>query len=133
MMDLRAAVDINQVQRVKQCWQRSQEFWQGYNQAIDGLPINLLADLEPATRPAYHLDGFLDAMIAQNIGISVYFLSTSEPPHSQRLCAWKAEGYSGAMGIGQQAVSLCLSARLTNEDVEGVIRAVEMSLDSEYK
>ena len=146
-MDLRATVGINQLQRVNQRWRRSQEIWQGYNQAFVDLPTSLPADLESATRYAYQLytvsvdeartgisqDGFLVAIVAQNIGVSVYYLSPPELPHSQRTYDWKADDCCRAMCVGRQAVSSRLSAKLTSEDVEGVIRAVEMSLASEYK
>ncbi|NEO68929.1 DegT/DnrJ/EryC1/StrS family aminotransferase [Moorena sp. SIO3H5] len=139
MMDLQGAIGIHQLERVEPYWQRRQEIWQKYNQAFANLPIGLPAEPEPDTRHAYHLytvmvdeaktgisrDGFLNRMTAENIGVGVHYLSVAEHPYYQQTFGWKPEDYPNAMGIGRQTVSLPLSAKLTDEDVEDVIWAVK--------
>lgn len=138
MMDLQAAIGIHQLQRTETNWQRRQEIWQRYNDAFTDLPITLPTQAEPDTRHALHLytilideqrcgisrDGFLDAMTAQNIGIGVHYLSIAEHPYYQQTFGWQPEDYPHAMRIGRQTVSLPLSAKLTDEDVEDVILTV---------
>jgi dTDP-4-amino-4,6-dideoxygalactose transaminase len=142
MMDLQAAMGIHQLQRVEPYWLRRKEIWQRYNEAFADLPISLPTDPEPETRHAYHLytilideakagmarDTFLDAMTAHNIGVGVHYLSIPEHPYYQKTFGWKPEDYPNAMRIGQQTVSLPLSAKLTNEDVEDVIKGVKQIL-----
>ena len=142
MMDLQAAIGIHQLQRVETYWLRRQEIWQRYNKAFADLPVTLPAQAEADTRHAFHLytllideqccgisrDSFLDAMTAQNIGIGVHYLSIPEHPYYQQTYGWQPEDCPQAMRIGRQTVSLPLSAKLTNEDVEDVILAVRNTL-----
>jgi dTDP-4-amino-4,6-dideoxygalactose transaminase len=138
MMDLQAAIGIHQLQRVESNWNRRQEIWDHYNQAFSDLPIVRPAPVEPDTRHAYHLytilvdeqrcgisrDVFLDGMTAQNIGVGVHYLSIPEHPYYERTFGWQPEAYPIALSIGHQTVSLPISAKLTDEDLDDVIRAV---------
>jgi dTDP-4-amino-4,6-dideoxygalactose transaminase len=139
MIDLQGAIGIHQLRRVEPYWQRRQEIWHRYNEAFANLPINLPSDPEPETRHAYHLytilvdqekagisrDAFLDGMTNENIGVGVHYLSIPEHPYYQKTFDWRPEAYPNAMKIGRQTVSLPLSAKLTDEDVEDVILAVK--------
>jgi dTDP-4-amino-4,6-dideoxygalactose transaminase len=139
MMDLQAAIGIHQLQRVELYWQRRAKIWQRYQRAFAELPLGLPAPTEPGTRHAYHLytlmidetkaglsrDEFLSAMTQQNIGVGVHYLSVPEHPYYQKTFGWKPEDYPQAMRIGRQTVSLPISAKLTDKDVEDVIQAVK--------
>lgn len=138
MMDIQAAIGIHQLKRVEKNWLRRQEIWQRYNQAFANLPLQLPAPIEPNTRHAYHLytilideektaiqrDKFLDAMTEFKIGTGVHYLSIPEHPYYQRTFGWKPEDYPNAMKVGRQTMSLPISAKLTDRDVEDVIEAV---------
>lgn len=142
MMDLQAAIGIHQLQRVETYWQRRQKIWERYNEAFADLPIGLPPAPESDTRHAYHLytiqvdaaktgisrDAFLNAMTAHNIGVGVHYLSIPEHPYYQQTFGWKPENYPHAMRIGRQTVSLPLSAKLTDKDIEDVIAAVVQSI-----
>ena len=142
MMDLQAAIGIHQLKRVEANWKRRQQIWDMYNEAFANLPLTIPASVEPDTRHAYHLytmlidkkktgisrDDFLNAMTAHNIGVGVHYLSISEHPYYQKTFGWKPEDYSNSMRIGRQTVSLPLSAKLTNEDIGDVIKAVRKIL-----
>lgn len=143
MMDLQAAIGIHQLQRVELYWQRRQEIWQRYNEAFADIPIGLPAEPEPETTHGYHLytilvdevrtgisrDAFLMAMNSQNIGVGVHYLSIPEHPYYQQQLNWLPEHYPHAMRIGRQTVSLPLSAKLTDADVEDVIEAVKRCIE----
>ncbi|NJK81322.1 MAG: DegT/DnrJ/EryC1/StrS family aminotransferase [Chloroflexaceae bacterium] len=138
MMDIQAAIGIHQLQRVEHYWLRRQEIWQRYNAAFADLPLTLPADTIADARHGHHLytvmvdetrtgisrDHFLNAMTAQNIGVGVHYLSIPEHPYYQETFGWRPADYPHAMRIGRQTVSLPLSAKLTNDDVEDVIAAV---------
>ena len=138
MMDIQAAIGIHQLERVEANWQRRQEIWQRYDEAFAGLPITRPAAPERDTRHAYHLytllidertartsrDHFLDGMTRQNIGVGVHYLSIPEHPYYQEAFGWRPEDFPNAMRIGRQTVSIPLSARLSNSDIEDVIAAV---------
>jgi dTDP-4-amino-4,6-dideoxygalactose transaminase len=138
MMDIQAAIGIHQLKRVESNWLRRRRVWDTYNKEFDGLPISTPAPVEVDTRHAYHLytilideknagisrDEFLNAMTAQNIGVGVHYLSIPEHPYYQQTFGWKPDDYPNAMRIGRQTVSLPISAKLRDDDVEDVISTV---------
>ena len=138
MMDLQAAIGIHQLARVEQNWQKRQIIWNLYNAAFKDLPITTPSESSPDTRHAYHLytilideqqvgisrDTFLDLMTKQNIGVGVHYMSIPEHPYYQQTYGWKPEDYPHAMKVGRQTVSLPISAKLNDEDVDDVIIAV---------
>ena len=142
MMDLQAAIGIHQLRRVEQTWNRRKEIWNEYDRAFSRLPVSLPASPEVGTRHGLHLytlliderrtgisrDAFLREMGAQNIGVGVHYLSIPEHPYYQERFQWTPEQYPNAMRIGRQTVSIPLSAKLTDDDVQDVIRAVGRSL-----
>lgn len=143
MMDLQAAIGIHQLARVEQNWQKRQAIWNRYNAAFKDLPITLPAGTARDTRHAYHLytilidekktgisrDAFLDLMTKHNIGVGVHYLSIPEHPYYRQTYGWEPEDYPYAMKIGRQTVSLPISAKLTEKDINDVITAVEMVLN----
>ena len=138
MMDMQAALGIHQLARVEDNWLRRQEIWNRYMAAFADLLVGLPAAPEPDTRHAYHLftilvdaarcrlsrDEFLDAMNSAGIGTGVHYLSIPEHPYYQERFGWRPEQWPHAMAIGRQTVSLPLSAKLTDEDVERIIATV---------
>jgi dTDP-4-amino-4,6-dideoxygalactose transaminase len=138
MMDIQAAIGIHQLARVEENWERRQAIWQTYQQAFADLPVGRPAEAEADTRHAYHLytllidetrcgvsrDQFLDAMTAHKIGVGVHYLSIPEHPYYQERFGWRPEEYPHAMRIGRQTVSIPLSPKLSNGDVEDVIASV---------
>ncbi|MBT9314592.1 DegT/DnrJ/EryC1/StrS family aminotransferase [Leptothoe spongobia] len=143
MMDLQGAIGLHQLKRVDKYWYRRQEIWHRYNDAFADWPIGLPASPEMNTRHAYHLytvlideakvglsrDEFLNRMTAENIGVGVHYLSIPEHPYYQQKFGWDISKYPVATKIGRQTVSLPLSAKLTESDVEDVIKAVKKILN----
>lgn len=138
MMDMQAAIGIHQIERVEKHWKRRAAIWQRYNEAFKELPVESPKPPEPGTRHAYHLytllvdaesagisrDEFLAAMTAENIGIGVHYRSIPTHPYYQQTYKLRPEEYPNSHYIGERTVSLPLSPKLTDEDVEDVIRAV---------
>jgi dTDP-4-amino-4,6-dideoxygalactose transaminase len=138
MMDLQAAIGMHQIQRVEDYWRKRLIVWDKYNRAFADLPIGLPAKLEPNSRHGLHLftilvdekrvgvtrDEFLAALHRRNIGSGVHYLSIPSHPVYQQRYGWKPEDYPVADEIGRQTLSLPLSAKLNDEDVDDVIAAV---------
>lgn len=138
MMDLQAAIGIHQLARVERNWQRRRAVWERYMQAFADLPISLPAAVEPDTRHAFHLftimldetrcgitrDAFLAAMNARRIGTGVHYLALPEHPCYQQRFGWKPAQYPHATAIGRQTISLPLSPKLSQADVERIIASV---------
>ncbi len=142
MMDIQAAIGIHQLARVERSWRRRKDIWSTYQAALKDLPVTLPAPAEAETRHAYHLytllvdenragiarDRFLEAMTAHRIGVGVHYLSIPEHPYYRRAFGWKPEDYPHAMRIGRQTVSLPLSAKLSDADLDDVVAGVRLSL-----
>ncbi|MGA2863662.1 MAG: DegT/DnrJ/EryC1/StrS family aminotransferase [Verrucomicrobiota bacterium] len=142
MMDIQAALGLHQVKRVEAYWRRREQIWRHYNQAFAALAIGLPPAPEPGTKHAYHLytilvdqasasisrDAFLTAMTAQGIGVGVHYLSIPEHPFYQEAFGWKPEDFPNAMRIGRQTVSLPISPKLTDADLQDVVEAVRRTL-----
>lgn len=139
MMDLQAAIGIHQLSRIDKYWKRRQEIWLKYNEAFKGLPVFVPAPVEPNTRHAYHLytllidtdklsltrDEFLDLMTEQNIGVGVHYIALHLHPFYQRTYGYKHGDFPNAKWVSDRTVSIPLSAKLTDEDVEDVIQAIK--------
>lgn len=142
MMDIQAAIGIHQLARAEANWTRRQEVWKRYMAAFADLPLGLPAAPEEGTRHAYHLftvlideatagisrDAFLDAMTAANIGVGVHYLSIPEHPYYQERFGWRPEAYPHAMRTGRQTISLPLSAKLSDADIDDVVAATKTLL-----
>jgi len=142
MMDIQAAIGIHQLERVEPYWIKRKTIWEIYNRAFAGLPVIRPAEPGPGTRHAYHLytllidkaktgigrDEFLCAMDRHNIGTGVHYLSIPEHPYYRQTYGWDPDEYPHARDIGRQTVSLPLSAKLEDQDVEDVITAVRTIL-----
>lgn len=138
MMDLQAAIGIHQIKRVEKYWNRRLEIWQRYNEAFRGLPVKRPAPLEVGSRHALHLytllidekrapvtrDQFITALHKRNIGTGVHYRAIPMHPVYRKRYGWAPEDFPNAMAIGCATVSLPLSAKLTDEDVQDVIYAV---------
>lgn len=143
MPDLAAAIGIHQLARLEKNWKRRRQIWQHYNNCLRALPLELPQAPEPGTRHAHHLytiqvdrarcglsrDVFLEAMTARRIGVGVHYLSIPEHPYYQKTFGWRPGDWPEAMRIGRRTVSLPLSARLTDRDVEDVVTAVGAILE----
>ncbi len=142
MMDLQAAIGMHQIRRVDRYWKRREEIWNRYNQAFEGLPVSLPAVLEPETRHAFHLytllikkeragvnrDDFIAALHRTNIGTGVHYRSVAVHPIYQERFRWNPSDYPNAEATGRSTVSLPLSAKLLDSDVEDVVTAVREAL-----
>jgi dTDP-4-amino-4,6-dideoxygalactose transaminase len=142
MMDLQAAIGLHQLERLEAASVRRREIWDRYLEAFRDLPIGVPASFDPLDRHALHLftilvdesaagtsrDAFLGAMTAEGIGVGVHYQSIPEHPFYQERLGWRPETWPHAARIGRQTVSLPLSARLTDSDVEDVVEAVNRSL-----
>jgi dTDP-4-amino-4,6-dideoxygalactose transaminase len=142
MMDLQAAIGIHQLKRVEENWRRREAIWHRYMSELAGLPAELPAEPEPNTRHGYHLftlqidqkrcgitrDEFIDAMTEHNVGVGVHYLSVPEHPYYHDRFGWNPEDYPHAMRIGRSTVSIPISPKLSEQDVDDVVAAVKAIL-----
>lgn len=142
MMDIQAAIGIHQLPRVNRYWQRRQQIWQRYNAAFADLPVVLPRDPEPNTRHAFHLytllldsqrckmrrDVFLQKMTEARIGVGVHYIALHLHPFYRKTFGYRRGDFPNAEWISDRTVSLPLSPKLSDQDVDDVIRAVRAIL-----
>ncbi len=142
MMDLQASIGLHQLARVEENWERRRAIWRRYDEAFADLPLTLPAAPAPDTRHGLHLytllvdpdvaplgrDAFLDAMTRQGIGTGVQYRSIPEHPFYRERFGWHPDEWPHATTIGEQTVSIPLSAVLSDGDVADVIAATRRVL-----
>lgn len=142
MMDLQAAIGLKQLAKVEKYWGRREQIWNIYNESFKDLPCFIPAPVKKGTRHAYHLytllvdidnlkctrDDILNALTKENIGVGVHYLALHTHPYYADTYGLKMGDFPNAEFIGDRTISLPLSAKLTDYDVESVIAAVQKVL-----
>ena len=142
MMDLQAAIGMHQVTRVEAYWQRRQEIWQRYLREFADLPLELPAPWSAHERHALHLftvlvdptrcgasrDDMLMRLHQRNIGTGVHYRSIPNMTVYRQRFGWRPEDFPHSQRIGDQTLSLPISAKLSDDDVSDVIAAVRDAL-----
>lgn len=141
MTDMQASLGLHQLRAVETHYQRRQEIWNRYNETLQDLPCALPAPSAPQTRHALHLytivvdlnrlkvsrDHLLDAFSQERIGIGVHYLALHTFPFYRQYLR-PGDSFPNAEFISERTISLPLSSKLQDEDVDSVIRAVRKIL-----
>lgn len=139
MMDIQAAIGLHQLKRVEKYRKIRKRIWERYYVSLKNLSCIPPAEIERDTKHAYHLytilididrirksrDWVLEAITGENIGIGVHYLPVHLHPYYRKTYGWEKGDFPNAEWIGERTVSLPLSAGLSDEDQEDVIRAFE--------
>lgn len=137
MMDLQAAIGLNQLKQVEKRWRKRRDIWGEYNRAFSDLPCILPAKHESNTKHGYHLytplidieklgksrDWVLNALTAENIGVGVHYVPVHLHPYYKKTFGWEKGQFPNAEWIGERTLSLPISPALNEKDVSDVISA----------
>ena len=143
MMDIQAALGIHQLKRVNKYHKIREKIWKKYDRAFQGLPLIVPASAEKDTIHARHLytplldidkigisrDTFQQALHNENIGTGIHFVALHLHPHYANTFGFKRGDFPNAEFISDRTISLPLSAKLTEEDTDDVIRAVKKIIE----
>jgi dTDP-4-amino-4,6-dideoxygalactose transaminase len=144
MMDIQAAIGIEQMKRVEKYYFRRTEIWKRYDEAFADLPVVTPAPPEPDTVHARHLytllvdiskikmsrDTFQQRLYELNIGTGVHFIAVHLHKYYRETFGFRRGDFPNAEWISDRTISLPLSAKLTDEDVEDAIAAVHSILEA---
>jgi dTDP-4-amino-4,6-dideoxygalactose transaminase len=144
MMDIQAALGIHQLPRVEDYWQRRLSVWNRYMEAFADLPVFLPAPVPSNMKHSYHLftlmldlerlsidrDRFLEEMTGRKLGVGVHYIALHLHPYYQQTYGCKPGDFPNAEWISERTVSLPLSPKLRDRDVERVIHHVRDILGS---
>jgi dTDP-4-amino-4,6-dideoxygalactose transaminase len=142
MMDLQAAIGLPQLERVEANLVRRNDIWSRYDRAFADLPVFLPAPAAPGTRHARHLytllldidrlkatrDEVQGALHAQRIGTGVHYKALHLHQYYRERYGAQTGSLPNAEWISARTMSLPLSPKLTDSDVEDVIFAVRRTL-----
>jgi len=138
MMDLQAAIGIHQLNKVNRFWKRRAQIWKFYQDRLKHLPVILPTQAGDDIKHGYHLftlrinpeatavsrDDFLEEMTKRKIGVGVHYRAIPEHPYYQQTFGWKTSDFPHAFKYGSETVSIPISPKLTNRDIEDVVEAV---------
>lgn len=137
MTDIQASLGMHQVKRIDQYWKRREEIWNRYNEAFAGLPFTTPSPVKfENSKHAYHLytllidgltidrDTFQAKLHEMKIGTGIHYIALHLHPYYENRFSFKPDDFPNARYISDRTISLPLSAKLTDKDVNDVIEAV---------
>ncbi|MCH7972646.1 MAG: DegT/DnrJ/EryC1/StrS family aminotransferase [Bacteroidetes bacterium] len=144
MMDLQAAIGIHQLKRIENNLVRRNKIWESYNNLLKDFPITLPTKTASNSKHARHLytirinkercgisrDKFLEEMTKRKIGIGVHYLAIPEHPFYRKEYGLNPNDYPHATRYGRETVSLPISPKITDQDIDDVIQAITETLKS---
>jgi dTDP-4-amino-4,6-dideoxygalactose transaminase len=143
MMDIQAALGIHQLKRLEAGLARREEIWKRYDEAFKDLPLVTPAPPEKNTRHARHLytilvkledvkadrDTIQQALHEENIGTGIHYISLHLHQYYRERYGFKPDDFPNALYVSERTISLPLSTKLTDDDVQDVIDAVRKVMD----
>ncbi len=140
MTDVQAALGLHQMTRLERNLEVRESHWRAYREGLGDLDgISLPSeDPEPTNRHARHLfivlvelerlslsrDDFCVAMHAENVGTGIHFSALHLNRFYRETFGFSEGDYPHAEWVGERALSLPISAKLSDGDVQDVIHAV---------
>jgi dTDP-4-amino-4,6-dideoxygalactose transaminase len=143
MMDLQAALGLNQIDRLEVNLRRREQIWSRYDRAFADLPVFLPPPAEDNTRHARHLytllldidrlqvgrDQVQMALHKQNIGTGIHYRALHLHHYYRETFGYQRGQLPNSEWISDRTISLPLSPKLSDEDVASVIFAVRGTLE----
>lgn len=142
MMDIQAALGIHQLSRVEENLKQREKIWEYYNEKFSDLPVFLPNLKEKDARHARHLytlfidlkrvkvsrNAILNALFKENIGASIHYISLHLHPFYQETYGFKEDDFPNAKFISDRTISIPLSTKLSEDDINDVVTAVRKVL-----
>ena len=147
MMDIQASLGIHQLKRINKYLSRREEIWRKYDNAFADLPLLLPQPVPDNIKHARHLytilldlkklkvgrDTIQEALFKENIGTGIHFISLHLHPYYRDTFGYKRGDFPNAEFISERTISLPLSAKLQDKDVDDVIKAVRKIIKFFFK
>lgn len=143
MTDLQAAIGIQQLKKVDKFARRRRQIWKIYKEELSKLPLILPPEPQSNTSHAYHLftimidtsstkitrDELINKLHLLNIGTGVHYLALHLQPYYRETYGYKRGDFPNAEFISDRVLSIPFSAKLTDEDVQDVVKALKDILE----
>jgi len=139
MTDIQASLGLHQLQRIEGNLKIREKHWKRYNEAFSQIEEITTPSEQDNIKHARHLyiillnlermkidrDRFMTVLKAENIGTGVHFTALHLHPYYRNAFGFKTGDFPTAEYISERTVSLPLSAKLTEKDVDDVVKGVE--------
>ena len=130
---------IHQLKRVEKNLVKREKIWKRYDEAFSGLPIETPIPTSRNIKHARHLytillninklkvnrNEFQDALHSENIGSGIHFIALHLHKFYRENLNYKRGIFPNAEFISDRTISLPLSPKLSDQDVNDVISAVK--------
>jgi dTDP-4-amino-4,6-dideoxygalactose transaminase len=139
MTDIQAAIGLHQLRRLEENLKIREKYFHMYNGAFKNIREIITPKEEGKIRHARHLysiiiktqflkinrDKFTEALQAENISAGIHFPVIHLMSYYRKKFGYKRGDFPNAEYISERTISLPLSAKLTEKDVNDVIKAVK--------
>ena len=137
--DMQCALGISQFKKLDSFLLRRREIASLYDKAFADMEEIVMPTERPDVKAAYHIyvirlkPGLLSAgrkeiftaLKAENIGVNVHYIPLHLQPYYQREFGYREGDYPVAERYYEQAITLPIFPRMSNEDVRDVIKAIK--------
>ncbi|MES2150736.1 MAG: DegT/DnrJ/EryC1/StrS family aminotransferase [Pseudomonadota bacterium] len=137
LTDIASALGVQQLRKIGRFLARRQELARAYTAGLAGLPLRLPAQAGPGDVHAWHLfvvqlapqarlgrDALIEQLSERGIGTSVHFIPLHRQPYWRDSCQLSGAQFPVAEASFQTMLSLPLYTRMSDADVQRVIRTV---------
>lgn len=138
LTDIASSIGIHQLKKAWLFQKKRQQMANVYDEAFKDLPIVLPPQAKEGDTHAWHLyvlrlqrglkltrDEFIQRMVEKGIGCSVHFIPLHLHPYWSETYNLKPNDYPNALANFEQAVSLPIYTKMTEDDQQRVIQAVK--------
>lgn len=139
MTDVQASFGLHQLARLEQSLAVRERHWAAYDRAFSALDeVEIPAAPEPGRRHSRHLytlllhperlrasrETVMDALRAEGVGTGVHFIPLHLHPYYAEKYGFQRGMFPNAEFVGDNTISLPMSAALSDADVEDIIASV---------
>ena len=140
MMDIQASIGIHQLAKVEKNWLKRKKIWDTYQTAFKEFPFVIPSNDFGNSKHAYHLftirideknsgitrDEFLNKMLEYNIGCGIHYTSIPAYSFYKEKYKWSEDAYPNSKIVGEQTVSLPLSPKLNDSNINYIIDVIKL-------
>jgi dTDP-4-amino-4,6-dideoxygalactose transaminase len=146
MMDLQAAIGLQQLKKIELHARRRESLWRQYDDGLEGLPIDRPAPVTPGDIHARHLytimvgpesrwtrDALAAALADEGISTGVHFRSLHLHPYYAERFALTRGMFPAAELVSDRVLSLPLAGGMTDSECARVVDALRRLLTGERR
>lgn len=142
MTDIQAAMGLEQLKKINKHLKIRNKIWDEYQKFFKDYDICTPAQIDKNMNHAKHLytvlidkkkigidrDEFMIRLHEKGIGTGVHYRSIPSHTFYKKKFKWKNSNYKNSSTIGEQTVSLPLSANLKKTDMDRILNSIKMVL-----